>query len=212
MGGRLEVVSPPRGASPDSQEGVGRARQSDMSNALPGHHAPTAGFEAPIEMLSACHHRIERQCETLRRLVPHLARNGADDQARDAAAAVLRYFDTAAVQHHADEEEDLFPALLESMAGSDPVCLRDLTGFLSSEHRQLEARWRRLRAALRGIVAGETQMLDGAEVEAFASLYASHIEREEKELLPMAQRLLGDAELDAVGRAMRMRRGIEAVG
>ena len=183
-----------------------------MSNALPGHHAPTAGFEAPIEMLSACHHRIERQCETLRRLVPHLARNGADDQARDAAAAVLRYFDTAAVQHHADEEEDLFPALLESMAGSDPVCLRDLTGFLSSEHRQLAARWRRLRAALRGIVAGETQMLDGAEVEAFASLYASHIEREEKELLPMAQRLLGDAELDAVGRAMRMRRGIEAVG
>ena len=38
-----------------------------MTVDLPGHSAPTAGFEAPIEMLSACHHRIERQCATLRR-------------------------------------------------------------------------------------------------------------------------------------------------
>ena len=179
---------------------------------FPGHHAaPTAGFEVPLEMLSACHHRIERQCETLRRLVPHLAQHGADADARAAAAAVMRYFDSAALQHHADEEQDLFPALLESMAGSDPVCLREMTELLVAEHRELESRWRRLRAVLAAVAGGESKVLERAEVDAFADLYARHIEREERELLPMAARLLGDAELDAVGRAMRERRGIEAI-
>src|SRR5262245_7979997 len=68
-------------------------------------------FEAPLEMLAACHRRIERQCETLSRLVPHLAAHGADGEARAAAAAVMRYFDTSGMQHHEDEERDLFPAL-----------------------------------------------------------------------------------------------------
>ena len=103
-----------------------------MSNIIPGHSAPTAGFEVPLEMLSACHHRIERQCATLRRLVDHLATHGPDQQARDAAAGVMRYFDTAGRDHHADEEEDLFPALIESMAGSDPICLREITQGLAN--------------------------------------------------------------------------------
>ena len=44
--------------------------------AFPGFNAPAAGFEAPLEMLSACHGRVENQCQTLLRLVPHLAENG----------------------------------------------------------------------------------------------------------------------------------------
>jgi hypothetical protein len=45
----------------------------------------------------------------VRRLVPHLARHGADGEARAAAANVMRYFDTSALHYHADEEQDLFP-------------------------------------------------------------------------------------------------------
>ncbi len=100
-----------------------------------GRSLPVGGFEAPLEMLSACHGRIERQCATLRRLVPHLASHGADEGARTAAANVMRYFDTAAKHHHEDEEKDLFPALIESVAGSDPVCLREMTQAFMAEHR-----------------------------------------------------------------------------
>jgi hypothetical protein len=39
-------------------------------------------------------------------------------------------------------------------------------------------------------------------------LYEQHIAREETELLPMAARLLNDAELDRIGLAMRIRRGV----
>jgi hemerythrin-like domain-containing protein len=179
---------------------------------LPGHSAPAAGFEVPLEMLHACHSRIERLCATLQRLLPHLAKHGADNEARSAAAGVMRYFDTAARDHHADEEQDLFPALIESMAGSDAVCLRKLTAGLAAEHRELEARWQRVRAALERVVAGDSVLLEAAGVQMLVDLYLRHIEREESELLPMAARLLSDEDLDRVGRAMRERRGIDPVG
>lgn len=182
-----------------------------MSISIPGHSAPAVGFEVPLEMLSACHSRIEQQCSTLRRLVPHLARNGADDQARSAASSVMRYFDTAAAHHHADEELDLFPALVESMAGSDAVCLRELTASLEAEHRALEGHWRQVRAVLARVVAGDCVSLESDDVEALVGLYERHIAREESELLPMAARLLSDEDLDRVGRAMRERRGIDPV-
>lgn len=167
---------------------------------------PMAGPEAPLEMLAACHGRIEDQCATLRRLVPHLAAHGADEQARVAAQKLVRYFDTAARHHHADEEEDLFPMLIESMAGSDAVCIRELTEGLKADHVALEAAWRKLRAGLERVAAGEKVLLDAGDVDALCVLYASHIAREEAELLPMAARLLSDEELATVGRAMRARR------
>lgn len=178
---------------------------------LPGHRAPAVGFEVPLEMLAACHGRVQDQCSTLRRLVTHLAGHGADRQAQEAATAVMRYFDTSARHHHADEEVDLFPALIESMAGSDAVCLRELTASLTDEHRELDRRWRSLRRGLEKVASGGAATLAEGEaedeVEPFIGLYERHIAREESELLPMARRLLSDAELDRIGLAMRTRRG-----
>lgn len=175
---------------------------------LPGHSAPAVSFEVPLEMLAACHSRVQAQCATLRRLAAHLARQGADRQAQDAAAAVMRYFDTSAVHHHADEEVDLFPALIESMAGSDAVCLRELTASLAAEHRELERRWRALRRRLEQVTRADAVTLPDDEVHDFIDLYERHIAREEAELLPMAGRLLSDAELDRIGQAMCARRGV----
>lgn len=182
-----------------------------MSMNFPGLSAPAAGTEAPLEMLSACHGRVERQCATLRRLVSHLATHGVNEDARMAATNVMRYFDTSAKHHHADEEEELFPALIESMAGSDPVCLREMIEGLTADHRSLEAAWRRLRGVLERIAAGESVPLASDDVEALVGKYECHIAREERELLPMAARLLSDDDLARIGRAMRERRGINAV-
>jgi len=180
-------------------------------SSLPGFTPLHASTEAPLEMLSACHGRVERQCETLLRLGPHLQLHGADLAAREAAQAILRYFDQAAVHHHADEEADLFPALLGSMAGSDAVCLRQLTAGLTQDHRHMERQWQALRALLQPLAKGQPMTWDEALVRAFVGAYRQHIEREETELLPMAQRLLDEASLQAIGRAMRERRGIAAI-
>lgn len=159
-------------------------------------------------MLAACHHRVESQCATLQRLVAHLATHGSDEDAGVAAAAVLRYFDTSAVDHHADEEIDLFPALIRSMAGSDAIRIRALIESLKSDHRIIESRWQHLRPALLKIAAGELQPLRAGDVMPLVAMYEQHIAREESELLPLAARLLSDRALESVGRAMRERRGI----
>ena len=177
--------------------------------AFPGFNAPAAGFEAPLEMLSACHGRVERQCETPLRLVPHLAANGPDQAAREAAQNVMRYFDTSARHHHADEEEDLFPALLRSATQAELAPLRELIAALQAQHRELEQAWVELRRNLEGVSLGTVRELDAPPVERLVGLYRSHIAREEAVLLPLAAQILGLTQLDNVGRAMRARRGIK---
>lgn len=180
-----------------------------MATPFPGFSTPSASTEAPLEMLAACHIRIQHQCTILQRLTDHLPMHGCDAQAQSASAAIMRYFDTAAIDHHADEEEDLFPALLESVAGSDPVCIRQLIDRLCHEHRQLETAWRQLRKTLQRIASGEADVtLTRQDADAFIVLYTSHIQLEENELLPMAGRLLGNHDIERIGKAMRNRRGI----
>jgi hemerythrin-like domain-containing protein len=178
---------------------------------FPGFDSPAAGFEAPLEMLSACHGRVERQCQTMLRLVPHVAANGPDQAAREAAQNVMRYFDTSAKHHHADEEEDLFPALLKAAPETELVPLHELIDALLGQHRELESAWSQIRWKLEGIWLGMKPDLGAEEVGRMVDLYRMHIAREEEELLPLAARLLAVAELDSVGRAMRLRRGIKDV-
>ena len=177
-----------------------------MTTSIPGFSAPAAASASPLAMLSACHHRIEAQCATLRRLVPHLLARGVDDEARAVANKLIAFFDTAVMQHHADEEEHLFPALIESMAGSDAICLRQMVDGLTADHRTLEACWQHLRGVLERIAAGECVPLLADAVEVLAACHERHMEREERELLPMAARLLSDEDLARLEHAMRGRR------
>src|SRR3546814_18542886 len=87
----------------------------------------------------------------------------------------MRYFDTSAIQHHADEEVDLFPALIESMEGSDAVCIRELTDGLCADHRKLEAGWRRMRETLAKIGPGKAVQLHEEDVDAILGLYERHM-------------------------------------
>lgn len=178
-----------------------------MAVSFPGGPAPAPTPDDPLGLLSACHGRIARQCETLRRLAVHLPAHGSDEAAQVAAAAVMRYFQTAAQHHHEDEEEDLFPALIEAMAGSDAVCLHALVDGLVVDHERLAALWAPLRQILEAVAAGHPAELPAAQVEAFAIAYAEHIRREEDELLPLAARLVSDDALALISRAMKARRG-----
>jgi hemerythrin-like domain-containing protein len=123
----------------------------------------------------------------------------------------MRYFDTSAKHHHSDEEEDLFPMLLQAAPESEHAHLRELVDALLAQHRELELAWSQVRWKLEGVWLGMQPDLGAEEVGRLVELYRVHIAREEEELLPLAARLLGDAQLDVVGRAMRERRGIKDV-
>jgi hypothetical protein len=65
-----------------------------MALTLPGHSAPAVGFEVPLEMLAACHGRVQHQCETLQRLVTHLQspwRRPTCARSRKCCHALLRH-------------------------------------------------------------------------------------------------------------------------
>ena len=149
----------------------------------------------PLALISGCHARTAEQCDALHGLVQHLARFGCDVQAQGLSRQILRHFDAAAMQNHAEEEEFLFPTLLESMAGSDAVCLREMTSSLTRQHRVLEDLWQGLRPQLRAVASAASAALSGADVAAFIRSNQGHIDSEASELLPMAARLFTDSEL-----------------
>ncbi len=177
-----------------------------MTGGLPGGAAPA--FDRPLDLLHACHQRIGRQCDTLDRLLAHLPAHGADAAARQAARAVLAYFDSAGVHHHDDEERNLFPLLEE--AGAPGAC--ELVETLTLEHEALALLWRGLRAPLAAIAAGDAAVLDAPRTQRFVGLHRSHVAFEDAHVLPLARRVLGPAALERLGRAMAARRGVAFAG
>lgn len=125
-------------------------------------------------------------CEALRQRVAEAPAGDARGarEGVDALPALSAAFEAALREHKAQQEGVLFPALLESMAGSDAVCLHEIASDLSAEHRALESLWHR--AAVGGTTAG-------VDAEALVALCERHLAFEHTELWPMAERLLSDA-------------------
>lgn len=170
---------------------------------ISGHTAP--GFDDPLAMLRACHRRIERQLQTLDRLQRHLPEHGCDADAGAAARAILRYFDTAAINHHADEEQSVFPRLIAARGAPAET----ITLLLERDHAALATLWQRLRPLLAGIEAGQRANLSAGDVIDIRAAYDAHIAHEERELIPMAAATFDAATLQAIGQEMAARRGVD---
>jgi hemerythrin-like domain-containing protein len=170
-----------------------------------------AGFDEPLDMLTGCHRRIEKQLETLKRLRAHLEAHGVDAEATTAAQAVLKYFVQAASNHLDDEEHDLFPMIERRI--NDPgeaTRFRAFRETLEADHRHLEAAWARIRKPLEALSEGLTRTLPADDVQAFIDAYAHHILAEENTLKEFVDRWLDDGDRQMLGRAMAARRGVQA--
>jgi pyridoxamine 5'-phosphate oxidase len=173
-------------------------------------HDTAPGFDQPIAVLKHCHDRIRKQLATLDKLLAHLPQHGADPAAQQAAIAVMRYFDTAAHLHHADEEDNLLPMLQGCAAGADAALLAEHVPRILADHDRMDAAWQRLHEQLSAVAAGKSAQLAAAEVRAFADSYAQHMLVEETHIAPMARRLFTPEQMQALGQAMQLRRGISA--
>ncbi|HEX6704845.1 MAG TPA: hemerythrin domain-containing protein [Albitalea sp.] len=142
----------------------------------------------------------------LRSILLLLAKHRRDGTLPDFAAlrAMLFYLDEfPEKRHHRKESELLFPKL----RARTPLA-RDLLDHLDEDHGRGELRIRELEHALLGFeVIGEPRR-EAFELAArrYADFYLAHMALEEKEVLPLAERILtGDdwAELDAAFAANR---------
>ena len=162
------------------------------------------GFDRPIAVLKHCHDRIRKQLATLEKLLAHLPGAGADAQAQQAAAAVIKYFDQGAPLHHADEEENLIPMLRAVAQGDDAATLQALAPVILEQHQQMDATWLQLREHLNAIAAGTDASLSVSVTQQFIEAYTAHMLREESTLAPMAMRLFSPAQMQQLGEAMHM--------
>jgi len=163
-------------------------------------------LDEPLEMLEACHERIEAQLNTLERLLDYLPRHGADEQARQAARNILRYFNLAGPNHHEDEERNLFPTLIARATADEAAAVQQLVRDLLADHERMAVALDVVRQQLKPIAEGLDSNLDEASVRNLAGLYRQHIEKENTTLLPLSRRLLQPGDIRTLSRAMTERR------
>lgn len=158
-----------------------------MHSAAPSQHPVDP--QPPLAGFSQCHVGITRQLEALGGL-PELVH--AAQRAREVAAATEALFRDAVLQHHAEEEKDLFAAVLRSAApGEERTLVETMVQRLTAEHRAVEALWQRLRPAVHLAAQGRPAELDAVLVGQLVHGYLQHARFEEEQFLPLAAAILG---------------------
>ncbi len=172
-------------------------------------HVSGMSVESPVmlngfEALDACHRHTLAALERLQALIAHLDQQGADAEARAAAAEIEHFFSTTVHQHHQDEEKHVFPRML---ASSDPDTVQTVLR-LQQDHGWLEEDWRELSPLLAGLAGGQTwvdtdALRRGAEI--FVALSHDHMALEESVIYPQARARVPLAEQRSMGREMAAR-------
>jgi len=173
---------------------------------------PDHDFDEPLGLMSDCHRRVETFLDHLI-LVAEKVRGGElPPDARHALETALRYFQQAAPLRTADEEASLFPRL--RAVGAIPTDVLAAMKRLESDHDtadvahaevdELGLCW--LNEGALPAAEAERLLLRLRELRAF---YAEHISLEDNYLFPLAGQTLPAEEIEAVGREMATRRGID---
>lgn len=146
-------------------------------------------FPEPIARLLAGHADTRRQLRILT-AIP------AARPEPSVVQAAIDWMDGPAQTQRRIVEQVLFPALIESMAGSDAVCLKGMTQGLAQQGTNLGHRWRQ---TIRSELAQPQP--DAALLMAWIEAFLAYLQRIDEEILPMANRLLDDSALNDLARA-----------
>lgn len=120
------------------------------------------------------------------------ALEAAAAQARTIAANMLVLFRHEMFEHHAQEELQLFPAVLgRAEAGDELNRARAMVKQLIADHRRIEALWAQLEPAVKAIAKGRLTNVALEDVESLVQAYHAHAVFEEQEFLPLAESVLG---------------------
>lgn len=167
--------------------------------------------EQPLDTFTQCHAGILAQMHSFAEL-PALLEPAA--QARRLAGQMLKFFPQVVREHHAEEEQELFPAVLgASVKGPERELVQVMVERLTAEHRQVEAMWSRLESALTAVAKGRDTELDASAVQRLVTTYIGHAQYEEQQFLPLAQALLGrnSDHMAALGLSIHLRHALPEV-
>lgn len=169
-------------------------------------------IEPPINQFHNCHAGIVSRLRDLGEL-PRLAEQA--NRARDVATQLLHLFEGPVLEHHQDEEKELFPAVVRSAApGEERERVEHMVRRLEQEHRIVEQLWNELEPAVRAASKGKEAHVDMAKAGALVEAYLTHANFEETFLLPLAEQILGrnGNHMAALGLSLHLRHAPQPVG
>lgn len=168
-------------------------------------------FDQPLGLLSDCHRRIENFLGVLLRVAAIGSDQPLTQQQRDALTVALRYFDSAAPRHTADEEESLFPRMRQL---DDPRVRQAMAKLddLEADHQRADAAHKEVDTIGRTWLEQGTlaaPQLDRLKqlLQMLRELYQHHIQIEDNEIFPLAGQVLACDQVQHIGREMAKRRG-----
>jgi hypothetical protein len=159
----------------------------------------------PVEDFSDCHAGILAALRTFSTLPPL---HDAARRARQVARNTLDLMDKAVLEHHAQEEEALFPAVLRSAeAGHERQRVQSLVWRLTDEHREIAELCKGLTPEVARATTGRPANLSPDAVNLLVGLYRQHAQTEERDFLPLARDILGrnGNHMAALGLALHLR-------
>jgi hemerythrin-like domain-containing protein len=161
--------------------------------------------DQPLVNFSNCHSGILTHLDVFGEL-PALLAPAA--KARKIAEDALAFFRKAVFEHHAEEENELFPAVLSSaVKGAERDQITVMVDQLTAEHRTLEAAWNKLEPELKKIAKGQSNDLNSRALEHLVTRYRAHAQFEESSFLPLAHLILSRNKnhMDALSLSLHMR-------
>lgn len=167
--------------------------------------APRIDTDKPLSNFNNCHVGIIKRLKALDEL-PALLAPAA--RAREIAEHSLEFFREAIFEHHLEEERDLFPAVIASAhPGEEQERVKAMAQRLTDEHRAVEKLWKSLEKGLKQVAKGQGGELDVSDLLLLVTQYQSHAAFEEREFLPLAERILGrnDNHMAALGLSLHIR-------
>jgi hypothetical protein len=180
---------------------IHHGKQASASPAAVG----PADLALPLAGFSQCHFGIASQLQAFAELPGLLA---AQAQAHTIATRTLSLFKYAVAGHHADEEGELFPAVLRAaVKGEEADRVQTMVMRLTADHRRIDALWKALEPAVKAVANNRPAELDLVAVEALVQAYLAHARYEEEFFLPLAEEILGrnDKRMAALGLSLHLR-------
>lgn len=168
--------------------------------------------DTPIQNFSNCHVGILTHLDEFAQL-PALLEPA--NRARKIANDTLGFFREAVYEHHAEEERELFPAVLASaVKGDERDRVSVIVNQLTAEHRTIEAAWLQLEPALKKVAKGQASDLNLAGVDSLVSQYRAHAAYEESHFLPVAHAVLSRNanHMEALSMSLHLRHAPRFVG
>ena len=165
---------------------------------------PDSGFDDPLGMLSDCHRRIEHFLAILCTVADRAQGRTLTEEEIAAVRSALQYFRGGGRRHTADEEESLFPRLIDAGGFEELNRLED--DHVEANHLHAEVEGLYLSWISGGYLPESESRRLLSSTNRLRDLYQAHIQIEDNIVFPKAAQVLDKSAVEAIGQEFRARR------